>query len=972
MKRRAIILVVLALSAISILAAQAKKPATFPDFGRWEILAGRQAFSPDGKWLACSVNRANGQNELRIVRIAGGEPKVVAFGTQPTFSDDSRWVAYAIGMSESDQEKLRKDKKPVQNKIGLVNLGTGEAVTVDAVESFTFSPDGACLAMRKYAPKPAEPAGGAGGGDRSGRTDEDEAPGTTLIVRQLANGRDTTFGNISESVWEDADGSCLLAMTVSMEGKTGNGVQLFYPRTGVLRTLDSSAATYTGLAWRKDAADLAVLRSKADEKKDGPAQVVLAWRALGSKLEKQSRYDQSADSSFLAGLRVVSYRRPAWASTGDVIFVGLAKWSDKPVKPAADGKSTAKDANPAASEKPGAPAPDAKAAPAAAADEASTVEVWHAKDVFVMPLQKNRASSDRKRNMVAAWRLDTGKLVQVGRDLVNETVVPLRGGRWAWVAEWSKYAFDRTIGRPGADLYLVDLTTGERSKVREKIDDAHVEAGPAGRYVLFLDGDHFWTVDVATKTVRDITGDASPAFIDTESDQTSPAKPPFGVAGWTKDDASVLLYGKYDIWDVASDGSGARRLTDGAAEEVQHRLVRLDSSWTDRFRGGDFLKAGEPEAIDLAKPQYLSLHGEWTKKNGFARLASGRVSRLLWLDRDVRSLTKAKKAEVYGYAVQDFDVPPEVLAGGADLKDAGAVVRANPFQSEFAWGRGELIEYKSDQGRRLQGALYYPAGYEPGRKYPMIVYTYELLSQNVHNYVALSERSYYNTSVFNANGYLVLNPDIVFRPRQPGRSVVECVTAGVRKVIEMGVADPARVGIVGHSMGGFNAAYLATHTDGVFAAAVAGAPITDMVSYYGDHHWGNGIAETDHIETGQERMVVPLYEALQDYMDNSAYFNVNNMTVPLLLEAGDQDGIVAWHQSIGVYNVARRAGKNVVMLAYIGEDHGLRKQPNQKDYQRRILAWFGHYLKGDPAEAWITEGQSYLDREAEIKRETGK
>ena len=161
----------------------------------------------------------------------------------------------------------------------------------------------------------------------------------------------------------------------------------------------------------------------------------------------------------------------------------------------------------------------------------------------------------------------------------------------------------------------------------------------------------------------------------------------------------------------------------------------------------------------------------------------------------------------------------------------------------------------------------------------------------------------------------------------------------------MGAVDPKRVGVVGHSWGGFDTAFLATHTNGVFAAAVAGAPITDLVSNYGNHHWSSGIAETDHIETGQQRMEVPLYEDLPDYIANSAVFNVQNMTVPLLIEVGDADGTVFWHQGVELYNIARRAKKNVVMLVYNGEDHGLRQKKNQVDYQHRILEWFGHYLK---------------------------
>ena len=208
----------------------------------------------------------------------------------------------------------------------------------------------------------------------------------------------------------------------------------------------------------------------------------------------------------------------------------------------------------------------------------------------------------------------------------------------------------------------------------------------------------------------------------------------------------------------------------------------------------------------------------------------------------------------------------------------------------------------------------------------------------------------------------------VFRPREPGLSVVECVVPAVKQVIARGQVDAARVGVVGHSWGGFDASFLATHTD-VFAAAVAGAAITNLVSNYGNFHWSNGIAETDHIETGQQRMEVPIYEDLPAYIRNSAVFGVQNMKTPLLLSVGDGDGTVFWHQGLELYNIARRAGKNVVVVAYAGEDHGLRKKPNQVDYHHRIQQWFDHYLKGEPAPAWITEGMSVLDRERELKRQ---
>lgn len=967
MKRIPTAVLVVFVSLSLSLGAQVKPPATVADFGKWETLApagARGGLSPDGRWLAYAINRSNRENELRIAKLADGTTKIAAFGAQPFFSADSKWCAYSIGQSEAEQEKLRTEQKPVQNKLGLLNLATGETSTLDGIESFAFSPDGAFLAMQgstSSAPAPRSGPGAAGGSDAP-----EERPGTTLIVRQLADGRDTTFGNVSQFAWQDAEHTRLLAMIISAEGKTGNGV-VFDPATTSLRALDSMSSTYSDLAWRKNAADLAVFRAKTDERKDGPTQALLSWTDLGAKSERLRTYDPTADPAFPAGMRTVSFRRISWAVDGKTIFLGMAKWDDKPAPPAKTEKGTE-----AASDKEPAGRP-ARSSASAAVDEPSTVEIWHARDVFVMPWQKINAAADRRGNMLAAWHLDSGKLVPLAKDLVNEQVTPVRGTNFATLAEWSKYAFARTIGRPAADLYLVDVATGARTKLKDNINDRHVQASPGGKYLLFLQNDHYWTIDLATRAITNITKSAPVSFINKESDETIEQKPPFGVAGWTKDDAAVLFYNKYDLWKVAADGSKVQRLTQGAAEQVRHRLVRLDAAGGGGRGGGGFGPSAADQGVDLDKPQYLSLYGEWTKRSGYALLQpGGEVSRLIWLDRNVGSLAKAKDAETYGYIMQDYDVSPNIFVGGPDLKEAKPATKTNPFHSDYAWGRSELVEYKTDRGRRLQGTLLYPAGYVPGKKYPMIVYSYELLSQTVHNYVAPSERSYYNLSVFTSQGYLVLEPDIVFRPRQPGWSVVECITAAVRKVVQMGIVDPKRVGIVGHSMGGFNTAFIATNTHGIFAAAVAGAPIIDMVSYYGDHHWSSGIAETDHIETGQERMEVPLYEDLKDYIDNSPYFNTHNMTVPLLLEVGDQDGTVAWHQSIELYNVARRAKKNVVMLAYMGEDHGLRQAKNQIDYQRRILAWFGHYLKGEPAEPWIVNGQSFLGREAEIKRQATK
>jgi dipeptidyl aminopeptidase/acylaminoacyl peptidase len=339
----------------------------------------------------------------------------------------------------------------------------------------------------------------------------------------------------------------------------------------------------------------------------------------------------------------------------------------------------------------------------------------------------------------------------------------------------------------------------------------------------------------------------------------------------------------------------------------------------------------------------------------------------LWMEESTSRLAKAKDTAVFAYIAEDFNVSPNYFTAGADLKDPHQVSDTNPFQKEYAWGRSELIDYKNERGERSQAALFYPANYEAGKKYPMIVYIYEIVSNVVHRYNVPSDRAPYSPAVFTSKGYFVYEPDITYRPRDPGVSAVQSVVPAVKKIIDMGLVDAKRIGIVGHSWGAYQTCFLATNTN-LFAAAVAGAPLTDLVSMYGSVYWNSGIPETGHYETGQERMEVTLWDDPQAYIRNSPVYGLPKMTAPLLVAFGDKDGAVDWHQGIEMYNMARRLGKDMVLLVYAGENHSLAKKSNQIDYHNRIVDWFDHYLAGAPAKDWMVKGQTYLEREKELTR----
>lgn len=909
-------------------AAAQQKPALTPaDYGRWESL-GLGVLSPDGKWLAYQVSRVSGDGELRIRDLGTDSTRVVAVGSRPVFSSDSRWLAYAIGVPEKERERLERAKQPIRNKVGILDLRTGVETIVENVASFAFSETGPYLAMRGY--------------PQSGRSSR----GVDLVVRDLNTGLSTNFGNVSEFAWQ-GKGS-LLAMTIDAEAKAGNGVQVFDPSTGVLRTLASDTAAFSGLAWRKDADDLAVRKALSDSLYEGNTHLILAWQGLAGRRVVERSYDHRSDPNFPADTRIVEHRPLRWADAGGSIFFGIKEWDRKPGR--GEGLKAASDSTAAVAARPA--ADSARRASPQEREEPANVEVWHAADVDIIPQQKVQAPQNRTINHLAVWHIGNDRFVQLGDDQIEEVSLA-EGQRIAIGGDRKTYERERMFGPVYRDQYRIDVATGEREKIAERVQFSF-GTSPGARYYLYLQDDHYWSHDLRTGKVVNLTERVPTSFVNHDNDHTIEQKPPFGVAGWTKNDRSVIIYDKYDLWEVRPDGSGATRLTNGAEEQVRYRYTRLDP---------------EETFIDPAKPLYLSAYGEWTKKFGYARLRIGRqLERLVWLDRNVGRLAKAKDAEVYAYVVQAFDESPNYFVGGPGLNDAQRVTDTNPFQKDFAWGKSELVDFTNARGERLQGALFYPAGYEPGKKYPMIVYIYEIRSNTLHSYSVPSERSPYNPTVFTSEGYFVFQPDITYRDRNPGLSAVEAIVPAVEKVLETGMIDRDRIGLVGHSWGAYQTAFTVTQTD-LFSAAVAGAPLTNLISMSLQVYWNTGGTNARIFEISQGRMEVPFWQDLEAYKANSPVFHIEKMNTPLLVAFGDKDGAVDWSQGVELYNAARRAGKDMVMLVYPGENHSLRQRPNQIDYHRRIVDWFGHYLKGTPAPRWITHGVTVLEREKELEEQ---
>ena len=542
------------------------------------------------------------------------------------FSADSQWPAYAIGYSEAQEEKLRQQKKPIQRKLGMLELASGEMTTVDGVESFAFNASGSHLAMRRYAPERKDPP------DAAAPADDDS--GGHDAHRPRAGDRTRHDVRQRHRVRVAGQGRAARARD-QRRGQTGNGVQLFDPATGSLRVLDSAPAIYTGLTWRKDADDLAVLRGATDDHREGADACDPGVAEAGPD---RAAYDPASTPGFPAGSRIVSFRRPAWSDDGRTIFVGVAQWHAKcraPAKPKARQRRETGEKQADKDEK--------------EPDEPAAVDVWHPNDVDVMAKQKINARTDRQRNLLAAWHLDTGRFVQLGK-ICTSAWRRIRRQRLAYARNWAPYAMDRSIGRPAADLYVVDLDTGARTKLKDGIDDRYVQASPAAGTCSSCR-----TISTGRSTRRrgrpSTSRRRSPtSFVDRESDATVKQKPPFGVAGWTKNDAARAA-----LRQVRPLGGRAGRHRRDAADATA-RPSRCATA-TSRLDPDE-------EWIDLEQPllrQPVRRLVEEVRLRA-ARSRRGVTRHSLRLDdKRVDGLGKAKNADVFAYVVQDFDDSPDCL-----------------------------------------------------------------------------------------------------------------------------------------------------------------------------------------------------------------------------------------------------------------------------------------------------------------------
>ncbi|PST83341.1 peptidase S9 [Pedobacter yulinensis] len=915
---------------LASLAYGQKKPLDHSVYDSWEAL-GERRLTNDGHWYFYTVTRQQGDAVLYAGSTNGPVKITVPRGADADFSADSKYLAFLIKPHYKDlrQAKIKK-KKPAdmpKDSLGIVTLGGTAIVKVPRVRTFKFADKGGAFLAYQLEPA-ADTAKKAPTEDpkkSSGRESSD------LVLRNLAAGTLRTFRSVAGYAFSK-DGKQLV-YAVQGSPKTPEvkaGVFLHNLEKNTARTLVAGKGNFSNFVFDEEGENIAFTGETDPEKKE-TKNFRIYFAFPGSDTA------QVLVEGDMPGIppkwSVSGEAKIGFSQDGNKLFFGIA--------------------------------PDRKPKDTTIIEsEVAKLDIWGYKDDYLQPMQLKNADRESKRSFLSVIDVfnSNPKVIRLTDERLPDAQLADRGNAPFVLAstDFGRRAQQQWLGGTSRDYYLVSTTDGSRKKIIDDLSGS-AEVSPNGQYVVYFDRrkGNWYSYIIKTGQVVQLNAGMVEKFADELNDVPDDAQS-YGLAAWTEDDRSVLIYDRYDIWSFAPDGkSKPRNLTNGFGranglsfryENRNGRFSRLNLPFGPGSDEDRFLKSKQHI--------YVSAFSEKTKENGFYRVNTGTAKdpELLLMGKFKYSpLTKAKDAELYLFDKGNYMQSPN-LYFTTDLKTETKLSNTNPQQANYNWGTAELVHWTTPKGYKSDGILYKPENFDPLKKYPMIVYFYEKLSETLYSYQPPAPTpSRLNIPFFVSNGYLVFAPDISYEIGQPGPSAVEFINSGVESLKKNSWVDGTKIGIQGQSWGGYQVAYLITQND-MYAAAWAGAPVANMTSAYGGIRWESGMNRQFQYERTQSRIGATLWEKPELYIQNSPLFMLPKVNTPLAIMANDADGAVPWYQGIELFTGLKRLGKPVWLLNYNGEAHNLVERQNRKDIQIREQQFFDYYLKGAKAPLWMTGG----------------
>ncbi len=964
--------------------AAQKKPLTHSVYDGWQNINERY-ISPNGKWVVYTITPQEGDATLIIQSTNNAYKKEIPRGYAAAITEDNRFVICKIRpLFAATRDAKIKKKKPEdmpKDSLAIVELGKDSVQRIPRVRSFK-TPEKGTGQWMAYLREKSLPAPAASKPDSlaqlnnllhmadslarvvdSLRNKANEAKtkglealktpkaaikpksgepaeeGTELILRNLYTGEEKHFPLVSDYYFSKPGNAFIIETTRSNADTLLKAAILWYNL--------ATAKTDTVIRGFNDAKSFVVdeagtqlaFIAERDSSIKALQKFYKLWYYRAGMDSARLRVDRNA-IGIAKELTVSESLLPEFSKNGQKLFFGLM-----PVRKPKD--TTLVDF------------------------ETARLDIWHYNDDYLQPQQLVQLNTELQRSFRAVLNGDDNKVIQLGaEDAENVTLV--NEGNADYVLATSSKGNRKEyqwLGFIRFNAWIISTADGSRKLVKEKQRGAF-GISPNGKYVIWYDTKekNYFTYTVKTGVITNITKSITVPLYNEDDDQ--PDDPPaHGIMKWHENDKYVYVYDKYDVWQCDPEGKvAAHSLTNGSG-----RLHKITYRYTSANREERFITDTQTVVFKMQNEvnKYGGLAFHNMKEKHFPQCDQVGPFQVGF------TVIKAKNSDQYIYTRESFNVSPVLITAEIRSFDVAKLrnwdvesskilyldslvetplYATNPQQKDYNWLTAELVRWTMFDGKKSDGLLYKPEDFDPKKKYPVIFYFYEKYSDELYTYrPPAPSASTVNFSYFASNGYLVFVPDIYYKKGEPGESAYNAVVSAAKFMAKKPWVDSTKMAIQGQSWGGYQVAYLVTRTN-IFAAAEAGAPVSNMTSAYGGIRWGTGLNRQFQYERSQSRIGYTLWQRPDLYIKNSPLFRAEKVNTPLLIMHNDADGAVPWYQGIELFTALRRLDKKVWMLQYNGEDHNLMERRNRKDLSIRLSQYFDHFLKGAPAPRWLAEG----------------
>lgn len=885
-------------------------------YATWNRIS-NQKITDNGQWLMYTLKAEEGDPSLHLVNLTSMESTTFSRASRASFDQSGNFAFFMTNVTQDSLDQLKrkgvKKKDFPKDSLHILDLNTFVKTSIPEVKSYSAGEKwGGFLSyhLHPYHPEP----------DSTSSTPilkkESEDNGSKLIVRDLDKEKEVSFFYVTDFTLA-GEAPVLAYVSTGDDSLLQAGVFYHNLLEGKTSTVHTSSSTYKHLSLSKKGSHLSFLVNQDTTK----ARVEPFDLCMYNAENHENQILLSNGHEVLGDFIISGDRKPSWSFKDDILYFGVR---EEPIL---------QDTN-------------------LLDDEIVDVEVWHYQDQVLYTQQENRLKNEKKRSYLYKYDLASQKVTGLSDLEVRQVAIPERGSPTYYVG-MENQNYEKYVSWQGYDyfdLYKIEANTGNKTLLQKKVQGSYRRVSPSGQYVTWYNNEEqkWMLFDMEAEELRVLTDNSIGTFYNELHDQ--PSYPwAYGRVGWTTGEESVWIYDRYDIWEVdPTQELSAQKITNTRESQWRNRLITLDN---------------DNPYIDTDQAQVLHQFNEENKQHGYAWLEKDKLTPIFSGEYALsRRPMKAKHAEVYIYTKEDLTTFPDLLMTKNQFKESTQVSNANPQIKDYRLGKGELITWTGLNGDQHQGMLFTPEDLDPNKKYPMIVNFYERSSDRFYNNRApFAHRSTINYSYYLSKGYVIFNPDIHYKEGYPGQSCYNSVMPGVDKVLEKGFIDETRMGLQGHSWGGYQIADLLTRTNR-FKCAESGAPVVNMISAYGGIRWGSGLSRMFQYEKTQSRLGATLWENPELFLENSPIFTMDKVETPVLILHNDEDGAVPWYQGIEYFVAMRRLGKPAWLLNYNKEPHWPVKWQNRRDFNIRMEQFFDHYLMGKPMPAWMKRGVPAIEK----------